>query len=70
MKAKKQRRSSATAGARAKTARRTADAHRRGLLVSGEAAPAKDGALPPGATHEIIDEGGQQKLVRRRFSAV
>jgi hypothetical protein len=68
VKAKKQKRLSATPRRPAKSAKRTADAYRRGLLASGEAAPAQDGVLPPGATHEVVDEGGERKLVRRRFS--
>jgi hypothetical protein len=39
------------------------------LLERGEAAKSKDGKLPPGATHEIIEKsGGQVEIVRRRFS--
>ena len=41
------------------------------LLARGEAARRdKDGNLPPGVTHEIVDDpkGGPPKLVRRRFS--
>jgi hypothetical protein len=41
------------------------------LIARGEAArPDEDGNLPPGATHQIVDdpEGGAPKLVRRRFS--
>lgn len=42
----------------------------RGLIVRGEAAKAVDGELPPGATHEIVEErpGRLPKVVRRRFS--
>lgn len=43
----------------------------RGVLARGEAAKAgKRGELPPGATHEIVDEAkaGLPKLRRRRFS--
>jgi hypothetical protein len=42
----------------------------RGLLARGEAAKAVDGKLPPGATHEIVEErpGRLPKVVRRRFS--
>ena len=42
----------------------------RGLLARGEAAKAVDGKLPPGATHEIVEElpGQLPKVVRRRFS--
>jgi hypothetical protein len=40
------------------------------LIATGEAAPlTKDGKLPAGATHVIIeDEQGHVKAVRRRFS--
>ena len=41
------------------------------LVRRGEAAwPDKDGKLPPGATHEIVEEkpGQPPKVVRRRFS--
>jgi hypothetical protein len=43
----------------------------RGLLERGEAAKAVDGELPPGATHEIVEEkdGELPKVKRRRFSA-
>jgi hypothetical protein len=43
----------------------------RGLIERGEAAKAVDGKLPPGATHEIVEErpGRPPKIVRRRFSA-
>jgi hypothetical protein len=43
----------------------------RGLIARGEAAKAVDGKLPPGATHEIVEErpGRLPKVVRRRFSA-
>ncbi len=42
----------------------------RDLVESGKAAYAKDGKLPPGATHEIVGEDahGVPILVRRRFS--
>jgi hypothetical protein len=45
---------------------------KRDLITRGDAACAKDGKLPPGATHEIVsrDETGEPKIVRRRFSAV
>jgi hypothetical protein len=52
----------------------SAEAQRRmyiaDLIRSGKAAVAKDGKLPPGATHEIVgtDADGQPILVRRRFS--
>jgi hypothetical protein len=41
------------------------------LIESGQAArPDKEGKLPPGATHIIVDdkETGKIKVVRRRFS--
>ncbi len=40
------------------------------LIETGEAAPlTKDGKLPAGATHVIVeDEQGHVKAVRRRFS--
>jgi hypothetical protein len=40
------------------------------LIESGEAARLdKDGKLPAGATHKIVeDEAGNVKVVRRRFS--
>ena len=43
----------------------------RGVLIRGEAARAKDGELPPGATHEIVEEPEDDLPViqRRRFSA-
>lgn len=43
----------------------------RGLIERGEAAKTVDGKLPPGATHEILEErpGRPPKVVRRRFSA-
>lgn len=43
----------------------------RGLIERGEAAKAVDGKLPPGATHEIVEEqpGRLPKVVRRRFAA-
>ncbi len=43
----------------------------RGVIERGEAAkPDRDGRLPPGATHEIVEEveGGLPKIRRRRFS--
>ena len=42
-----------------------------GLIRRGEAAyPMADGRLPPGATHEIVDDepGKPPTVVRRRFS--
>ncbi|HKP88554.1 MAG TPA: hypothetical protein VJT75_01145 [Thermoleophilaceae bacterium] len=50
----------------------TAEQHVRGLIVRGEAAKAdEDGNLPPGATHEIVEEpeGELPKVRRRRYSA-
>jgi hypothetical protein len=43
------------------------------LLIRGEAAhPGPQGELPPGATHEIVEEPGRSpippKVRRRRFS--
>jgi hypothetical protein len=40
------------------------------LIASGEAArPDQEGKLPPGATHEIVeDQAGNVRVVRRRFS--
>ena len=41
------------------------------LIARGEAARRdKDGNLPPGVTHEIVDDpdGGPPTIVRRRFS--
>lgn len=41
-----------------------------GLIARGEAATANpDGTLPPGVTHEIVEDEGGRRLVRRRFSA-
>jgi hypothetical protein len=45
--------------------------HVEGLLARGEAAKAaEDGELPPGATHEIVEEreGELPKVRRRRYS--
>jgi hypothetical protein len=46
------------------------EAYVRGLIERGEAAKAVDGKLPPGATHEIVEDepGKPPKVVRRRFS--
>jgi hypothetical protein len=48
----------------------TEERHVEGLLTRGEAAKAEDGELPPGATHEIVEEreGELPKVRRRRFS--
>jgi len=42
------------------------------LIANGQAAKRRpDGSLPPGATHELIeDEHGKKRVVRRRFSAL
>ena len=42
------------------------------LIANGQAAKRRpDGSLPPGATHELIeDENGGKRVVRRRFSAL
>lgn len=43
---------------------------REDLLRRGEAARADGSELPPGATHEIVEEDdGEASIVRRRFSA-
>jgi hypothetical protein len=49
----------------------TQESYVRGLLVRGEAARSVDGKLPPGATHEIVEEreGELPKVRRRRYSA-
>jgi hypothetical protein len=41
-----------------------------GLVVRGEAVPAGTDPLPPGATHEVVEErdGVPTKVRRRRFS--
>jgi hypothetical protein len=46
------------------------EAYVRGLIERGEAAKAVDGELPPGATHEIVEDepGKAPKVVRRRFA--
>jgi hypothetical protein len=42
-----------------------------GLVVRGETAPAGTDPLPPGATHEVVEEadGVPTRVRRRRFSA-
>jgi len=42
-----------------------------GLIARGEAArPDAEGNLPPGATHELVEDGdGQVTVRRRRFTA-
>ena len=44
----------------------------RSLIAHGQAAKVgPDGKLPPGATHELVeDDEGRVKAVRRRFSAL
>ncbi len=48
------------------------DAFTRSLITHGQAAKARpDGSLPPGATHELVeDEHGKLRAVRRKFSAI
>ena len=48
------------------------DAFVRSLIAHGQAAKrGPDGSLPPGATHELIeDEHGRLRAVRRKFSAL
>jgi hypothetical protein len=48
----------------------TEERYVRGLIERGEAAKAKDGKLPPNATHEIVEEreGELPKVRRRRIS--
>lgn len=44
----------------------------KGVMARGEAAKPVDGELPPGATHEIVDDGpeGAAPTIRRtRFKA-
>jgi hypothetical protein len=53
------------------SAKESADRFVRGLLIRGEAAKTKDGELPPGATHEVVEEdesGLPTKVRRKRFS--
>jgi len=47
------------------------DAFIKSLIAHGQAAKAlPDGSLPPGATHELVeDEHGQLRVIRRRYSA-
>jgi hypothetical protein len=52
--------------------RRAEEAYVRGIVERGEAAvPDEHGHLPPGVTHEIVEQrpGELPKLRRRRFSA-
>lgn len=48
---------------------REEEAFVRALIARGEAAKPVDGKLPPGATHEIVEErpGRVPKVVRRRY---
>lgn len=58
-------------GAASERERAAEEAFVRGLIERGEAAKTdQDGKLPPGATHEIVEqvEGGLPKIRRRRFS--
>jgi hypothetical protein len=52
-------------------ARRAEESYVRGLIERGEAAWPVDGVLPPGATHEIVEErpGELPKIRRRRFAS-
>lgn len=50
-------------------AKRAEEAFVAGVIARGEAAEVgADGELPPGATHEIVDDEHGRHLVRRRFS--
>jgi hypothetical protein len=42
----------------------------RAMIDRGQAAKSVDGVLPPGATHEIVEQrpGHLPKIVRRRFA--
>jgi hypothetical protein len=41
------------------------------LIANGQAAKRRpDGTLPPGATHELIEDDHGRRVVRRRFSAL
>lgn len=50
--------------------KRAAEHFTRGVLTRGEAVKSQNGELPPGATHEIVEEkeGELPKIRRRRFS--
>ena len=51
-------------------AERARAAFERGLRQRGDAVTPGEGELPPGATHEIVEnEEGGQTVRRRRFSA-
>lgn len=54
----------------AEKAQRAAEHFTEGVLIRGEAVKSPDGKLPPGVTHEIVEEkeGERPKLRRRRFS--
>ena len=57
-----------------KRRKRDEEAFIRGVVVREEAVePAEDGSLPPGATHEIVEEPVEDdalpEIRRRRFSA-
>jgi hypothetical protein len=51
-------------------AKRAEEAYIRGMIERGEAAWPVNGKLPPGATHEIVEErpGELPKIRRRRFA--
>jgi hypothetical protein len=59
------------AGAGAEKPTPAEEAFVRGLIARGEAAKAVDGELPPGATHEIVEErpGRLPRVVRRRYTS-
>lgn len=40
-----------------------------GLEARGEVAPAGEDDLAPGVTHEVVEEDGDRRVRRRRFSA-
>lgn len=48
------------------------DAFTRSLIAHGQAVkPGPGGKLPPGATHELVEDAdGHLRAVRRRFSAL
>jgi len=48
------------------------DAFIKSLVTHGQAAKAlPDGSLPPGATHELVeDEHGELRVIRRRYSVI
>jgi hypothetical protein len=58
-------------GSRASEGESVEERHARELIDRGEAAhPDAEGKLPPGATHEIVEDepGKPPKVKRRRFS--